>query len=80
MIENKDVRIDIWTNFKQYKFTLPEIIRMDVGASHFRGQELFDAIVCDPPYGLRAAIITSTGEKKDEEENKEKEEEKIGFV
>lgn len=59
MIDAKDLRIDIYANFKQYKFELPEIIRMDVGVSHFRGKELFDAIICDPPYGLRAAIKTS---------------------
>ena len=52
---------------------MPEIIRMDVAVSHFRGQEIFDVIICDPPYGLRAAIKPS--------ENKpiQVEEEKNGF-
>lgn len=73
------MRIDIWANFKQYSFQLPEIITMDVGASHFRCKEFFDAIICDPPYGLRAAIKTSEGTKAQDKEEEEKKNELLYF-
>ena len=71
------MRIDIWANFKQYSFDMPEILTMDVGCSHFRCQELFDVIICDPPYGLRAAIRTTEVK---EEVKIDEEEEKIEFL
>lgn len=48
-----------FSNFKQYDLPLPELWRMDVsprGNSCFRCPPggVFDAIICDPPYGIRA--------------------------
>ena len=42
---------DIWLNFKQYGFPLPEVLRMDSSKQRFKHGEYFDCIVCDPPYG-----------------------------
>ena len=53
-------RFDIFTNFYHYKMPVPEIFVMDCSNPAFHGQAattrgpLFDAIVCDPPYGVRA--------------------------
>ena len=30
---------------------MPEILRFDSTNSNFKNIELFDAIICDPPYG-----------------------------
>jgi tRNA (guanine10-N2)-methyltransferase len=46
---------DVFTNFDLHKLERPEIIRMDFTHPTIRGAEMFDAIVCDPPYGIRAA-------------------------
>jgi tRNA (guanine10-N2)-methyltransferase len=40
--------------FRQYGLSEPEIFRMDCLHSRFLQREFFDAIVCDPPYGIRA--------------------------
>lgn len=53
---DKIKRYDIFTNFYHYKMPVPEIFVMDCSnpcISANRGP-LFDAIVCDPPYGVRA--------------------------
>lgn len=53
----------IWENFKSYGLEAPEIIRMDnhLFGSHYSGSfnNLFDAIVTDPPYGIRAGAKKS---------------------
>lgn len=46
---------NVFTNFDLFKFEHPEIIRMDYTQPSLRNVELFDAILCDPPYGIRAA-------------------------
>lgn len=43
----------ILLNFEQYGLRTPEIIRMDCLKARLRLPNLFDAIICDPPYGLR---------------------------
>lgn len=48
-------KINVYLNFKQYGLALPEILRTDSGSLNFLYNNLFDAIVCDPPYGIRAA-------------------------
>lgn len=48
---------DNWTNFRQYKLPPPAgLLRMDAHVPAFRAQRagVFDAIVTDPPYGIRA--------------------------
>lgn len=57
-------KFNIFTNFKEYSLQMPDIICMDVAKDCFKLKEFFDSIICDPPYGLRAAILTS--EKKEE--------------
>jgi len=45
----------ILLNFEQYGLPPPEVLRMDSTRGRFRESAgLFDCIICDPPYGLRA--------------------------
>ena len=46
---------DIFTNFKIHNLPIPEILRMENSTSRLRRVEIFDSIVCDPPYGIKAA-------------------------
>lgn len=43
----------MFTNFRYYRQPLPEVLAMDVLNLNFRRKGLFDAILCDPPYGVR---------------------------
>lgn len=45
---------DIFTNFKWYGLPLPNILAMDWSYPIYQHREIFDAIVCDPPYGIWA--------------------------
>ncbi|KAL7065885.1 putative tRNA guanosine-2'-O-methyltransferase TRM11 [Cryptosporidium serpentis] len=56
---------NIFSNFIYYKLPLPEIIRMDVSSSALR-YPFIDAIICDPPYGIRASSRTTKFEIMDE--------------
>ena len=56
-------KFDIFTNFLHYKLPCPDIMVMDVSVVQFNCRQLasgismrpiYDAIVCDPPYGVRA--------------------------
>ena len=53
----------IYANFKQYGLNRPELIRCDLSNLSWRNYECmgikFDAILCDPPYGLRAGARKS---------------------
>lgn len=60
----------IMLNFEQYKLEKPNIIRMDCINTNLRHSEAFDAIVCDPPYGLRA--MTKTAGKKEKKKRVKK--------
>jgi tRNA (guanine10-N2)-methyltransferase len=44
---------DIFTNFDHYNLPRPEIFVQDIRNSMLISQK-FDAIICDPPYGIRA--------------------------
>jgi len=44
---------DVFTNFGYYGLAKPEALAMDILNHNFRKAPLFDAIVCDPPYGIR---------------------------
>lgn len=46
----------MFSNFKQFDFPIPEILRMDADCLLFKQEPIFDAIVCDPPYGRRAQL------------------------
>ena len=49
-------------NFEQYGLRRPELIRMDACENAYRpGSALFDAILCDPPYGVRATSRKTKG-------------------
>ena len=47
---------NVFSNFAQYNLPPPELVRSDnaLHGAHFRVLPLYDAIVCDPPYGIRA--------------------------
>lgn len=48
---------DIWTNFREHNLPIPEIVHCDASIHdrHFRYHTpIYDAIVTDPPYGIRA--------------------------
>ena len=56
-------KFNIYTNFLHYKLPCPEVMSMDVSVVQFNVKQaasgvamrpIFDAIVCDPPYGVRA--------------------------
>ena len=49
---------DIQTNFKHYKMGMPDFMAMDISRLFInQNRAIFDAIVCDPPYGVRAKTI-----------------------
>ncbi|KAL3693576.1 hypothetical protein R1sor_007227 [Riccia sorocarpa] len=57
---------NVWSNFKQYDLTPPiGLIRADNNVPPWRSNlsEVFDAIICDPPYGVRAGGRKSGGRK-----------------
>ncbi|KAK1935506.1 tRNA (guanine(10)-N2)-methyltransferase [Phytophthora citrophthora] len=58
--DGKD-RVNVTTNFKQYGLPLPELVRADNSMSPLVKQckGFFDAVVCDPPYGIRAGARKS---------------------
>ena len=51
--------MDIFTNFEEYGLPKPEILRMDSTVGLLKSENLFDAIICDPPYGWRASARES---------------------
>ena len=52
---DKIEKFDIMTNFNHYKLAHPDFWVQDVHCPMVRtDRPLFDAIVCDPPYGVRA--------------------------
>jgi tRNA (guanine10-N2)-methyltransferase len=59
---------NIFSNFRQFHLPRPELIRSDNGIyhRHFRPSHppIYNAIVCDPPYGIRAGARKS-GSKRD---------------
>ena len=54
---------NIFSNFRQFHLPRPELIRSDNGIyhRHFRPSHppIYNAIVCDPPYGIRAGARKS---------------------
>jgi tRNA (guanine10-N2)-methyltransferase len=57
---------NIWANFQQFSLPRPDIIRSDnaIHHRHFRPHEpLYDAILTDPPYGIRAGARKSGSRK-----------------
>jgi tRNA (guanine10-N2)-methyltransferase len=60
---------NVFSNFRQYGLPLPELIRSDnaLHGGHFRAlsEPMYDAVCCDPPYGIRAGARRS-GSKREE--------------
>mmetsp|Transcript_24031 Transcript_24031/g.33078 ORF Transcript_24031/g.33078 Transcript_24031/m.33078 type:complete len:476 (+) Transcript_24031:158-1585(+) len=59
-------QVDVWGNFNQYGLEAPVgLLRFDAHRPPFRAglEEFLDAIVCDPPYGVRAGGRKSGGRK-----------------
>ncbi|OVA20948.1 putative RNA methylase domain [Macleaya cordata] len=57
---------NVWSNFKQYGLQMPiSLLRADNNLPPWRSglKEVFDAIICDPPYGVRAGGRKSGGRK-----------------
>lgn len=57
---------NVWSNFKQYGLPPPiSLLRADNNLPPWRPglREVFDAIICDPPYGVRAGGRKSGGRK-----------------
>ncbi|KAG9151847.1 hypothetical protein Leryth_002115 [Lithospermum erythrorhizon] len=57
---------NVWSNFKQYGLPMPiSLLRADNNLPPWRAglKEIFDAIICDPPYGVRAGGRKSGGRK-----------------
>ncbi|KAF3454426.1 hypothetical protein FNV43_RR04873 [Rhamnella rubrinervis] len=57
---------NVWSNFKQYGLQMPiALLRADNNLPPWRPglKEIFDAIICDPPYGVRAGGRKSGGRK-----------------
>lgn len=57
---------NVWSNFKQYGLPMPiALLRADNNLPPWRAglKEVFDAIICDPPYGVRAGGRKSGGRK-----------------
>mmetsp|Transcript_36727 Transcript_36727/g.54877 ORF Transcript_36727/g.54877 Transcript_36727/m.54877 type:complete len:598 (-) Transcript_36727:93-1886(-) len=53
---------NIYSNFRQYDLPRPDLVRSDnaIYSRHYRGHKpLYDAIVTDPPYGIRAGARKS---------------------
>lgn len=52
---NKDVKTDIFENFKWYRLSVPEILVCDNSHHCWRTDSpIYDVILTDPPYGVRA--------------------------
>ena len=63
---------NIFSNFDDYNLIRPQIIRQDINKSGFKkNNNLFDAIICDPPYGWRA-MVRKTGLSENKKEKREK--------
>lgn len=55
----KHIQADVFTNFRNYGLAVPEILRIDSSKPSWKQFPVFDAIVCDPPYGVRARSRTA---------------------
>ena len=62
-----DGRLDVWSNFRAYGLPPPAgLLRMDAHLSPLRPDlgELLHAVICDPPYGVRAGGRKSGGRRR----------------
>jgi tRNA (guanine10-N2)-methyltransferase len=62
VLRGKGGHENIWSNFKQYNLPRPDLVRSDnaIYHRHYKSHNaLYDAIVTDPPYGIRAGARKS---------------------
>jgi tRNA (guanine10-N2)-methyltransferase len=55
--DNKGRKVNVWTNFEDYELDPPVgLLRADLDRNPFKTdmRDMFDAILADPPYGVRA--------------------------
>ena len=57
--KEKSEKANVFSNFDQFGFERPSIFRADVNVDSLRPRENVDAIICDPPYGMRAFSVKS---------------------
>lgn len=62
LLMKKKGKENIFTNFIQYGLASPSIFRGDINSHHYFKEKIFDCILCDPPYGIRAMTRQSTGQ------------------
>jgi tRNA (guanine10-N2)-methyltransferase len=68
VLKGKSKEENVKSNFRQYGLPPPELIRSDnaIYHRHYRSHEpLYDSIICDPPYGIRAGA-RKTGSRREE--------------
>ena len=56
-VDKRGQPVNVWSNFADYGLQAPHaLLRCDLHRGPWRPglQEVFDCIVCDPPYGVRA--------------------------
>lgn len=56
-VDKSKQRVNVWTNFSDYCLSAPVgLLRCDIHRNPFRKdlEEIFDAVLADPPYGVRA--------------------------
>ena len=57
VLRGRNQEENVQSNFRQYRLPPPELVRSDnaIYHRHYRPHPpLYDAIICDPPYGIRA--------------------------
>lgn len=62
VLRGRNENENVFCNFKQYNLGRPELVRSDnaIYHRHYRTQKpMYDAIICDPPYGIRAGARKS---------------------
>ena len=62
--DSKGKAVDVWTNFREYGLRPPVgLMRADSHLPPFRPglQEVIDAIICDPPYGVSVLQYLTLG-------------------
>ncbi len=52
----QEKRVNMKTNFQQYGLPEPNLVQFDVTQNRLARGGLFDSIICDPPYGVRACV------------------------
>lgn len=62
ILRGKSDNSNVTSNFRQYNLVRPDLVRSDnsIYHRHYRCHKpMFDAIICDPPYGIRAGARKS---------------------